>query len=217
MGGYGSGRWGRRLTKGTTDEALRLDVRWLARKGLIVPGAAGSLVVACCQGGEPAGSVAVGYDGGRPGAVVLDYGVRRGEGAPWEPVRELVALARTPCRFGGERPWFRCPGCLGRRAVLFGAGGRFRCRACHGLAYDSTRESARERDRRRADALRRRIGSEPGALDAPGKPKGMHPRTFGRIVAEINARERAAHAASTAEAAALLTRLDGRSGSPTGG
>lgn len=204
MGGYGSGRWGLRPTKGTTDAALRLDVRFLTRAGLIAPGVVGSLVVAWSRGGEPAGTVEVRYDHDRPGEVVLDYGVRRGEDAPWERVRERVPLDRTPCRFGGDRTWFRCPGCGGRRAVLYGAAGRFRCRACHGLAYASTREGEADRHRRRSGDLRRRLGSDPEDVPLPPKPRGMHRRTYGRIVREIAERERASASTFTAKAEALV-------------
>lgn len=208
MGGNGSGRWGWHRAKGTTDPELRLDVRHLARRGLIAPGVVGSLPVAWARGERPAGDILARYDDGRPGEIILEYRVRRSEGAPSEPVRERVGLDRTPCPFGGSRAWFRCPGCLSRRAVLYGAGGRFRCRACHDLVYSSTREAAHERNRRRADVLRRRLGGGPGVFLAPSKPAGMHRRTYERIVAEIAERERAALAAVRADADALLARLD---------
>ncbi len=94
--------------------------------------------------------------------------------------------------------------------MLYGVGGRFRCRACHDLAYSSTREGAYERNRRRADELRRRIGGKPGIFSVPWKPKGMHWRTYERIVAEINAREYDALVAFGAETDALLARTDRR-------
>ena len=141
----------------------------------------------------------------------LEYSVRRGGGTPWEPIRQGVGLDRTPCPYGGSRPWFRCPGCFARRAVLFSVGGRFRCRACHDLAYGSTREGASERHRRRADELRRRIGGEPGLCSVPRKPKGMHRRTYARILAEIAEREYAALVAFSAETDAVMAWLDRKS------
>ena len=51
-----------------------------------------------------------------------------------------VRLTWTPCNFGGQRPWFVCPDCEGRSAVLY-AFPRFRCRACHPLVYASTHRS----------------------------------------------------------------------------
>ena len=39
----------------------------------------------------------------------LTYRVRIG-GGEWEDVNETVRIVRTPCRFGGARPYFVCPG-----------------------------------------------------------------------------------------------------------
>jgi hypothetical protein len=213
MGGYGSGRWGWHRAKTDTDGLLRLDVRWLARQGYLDPGTSGAYAVAWSWGDRPAGDILVRYDGDRPDELVLDYRTRRGEGAPWAPVRERVALDRTPCPYGGSRPWFLCPGCRGRRAALYSVGGRFRCRACHGLAYSSTREGTADRHRRRADELRRRIGCEPGICSVPRKPKGMRWATYERILAETDEREHAALVAAIAETDALFARLERTHGS----
>jgi hypothetical protein len=40
-------------------------------------------------------------------AVMLKYRSRSG-GEDWSDVEQRVAIAWTPCRFGGERPWFVC-------------------------------------------------------------------------------------------------------------
>jgi hypothetical protein len=214
MGGFGSGRWGWHGAKTDTDGLLRLDVRFLARQGYLDPNTSGAYSVAWSRGDRPAGDILVRYDATRPGELVLDYRVRVGEGDPWEPVRETVPLDSSPCRYGGERPWFLCPRCLGRRAVLYGVGDRFRCRACHDLAYSSTREGADERNRRRADELRRRIGCKRGPFSVPLKPKGMHWRTFERIVAEINAREYDALIAFSAETDAMVAQIHRKYGFP---
>ena len=53
--------------------------------------------------------------------------------APW------LALEWTPCNFGGERPWFICPGegCGRRVAILYGPTLPLLCRQCRGLVYAS--------------------------------------------------------------------------------
>ncbi len=212
MGGFGSGRRGWHLAKTVTDGLLKLDVRYLARQGYLDSNTLGVYSVAWSRGDRPAGDILVLFDTDRPDELALDYGVRRGEVTPWESIRERIPLDRTPCPYGGSRPWFLCPRCFGRRAVLFGVGGRFRCRGCHGLAYSSTREGEADRRRRRADELRRRIGCKPGPHSAPWKPKGMHWRTYERIVEEINAREYEAQIAFSAETDALIARLDRKYG-----
>ena len=152
MGGFGSTRWGWRLTRATTDGLLAVDVRVLARGGLLSAGpgfvATGDVTWTCP--GTDAGEVSVEYRGDEAGAAVLAYRTRL-PGGDWRPVRERVGLDRTGCHFGGNRTWFRCPGCDSRVAMLFGVGGLFRCRHCHNLAFASTREAGRRREFRKAE------------------------------------------------------------------
>jgi hypothetical protein len=106
-------------------------------------------------------------------------------GGVWQSVK----CTWTPCNFGGRRAWFVCPamGCGRRVAILYG-GSIFACRHCYRLAYPSQRETDVDRAMRRADAIRRRLGWEPGILNGDGgKPKGMHWRTFERMKAEHDA------------------------------
>ncbi len=214
MGGLGSGRWGWERTRETTEGLLWLDVRYLARRGLfaVKPGHLATDSVEWSRGGKPSGNITVVYAGDDPDAVILDYSVRADAGKPWVPVRERIGLERTPCRYGGSRPWFRCPGCKRRRAVLYSVGGRFRCRGCHDLAYESTREDVGERARRRADKLRRKLGNTggPGWRGVPPKPPRMHWATYQRLVNEILEAEREAMAAWTAEMEKLLAQVERR-------
>jgi hypothetical protein len=130
---------------------LPLDVRQLARDRLLVAG--DWATVNWHRGGELTGTVEVAVSHSDSQAITLHYAVRAGAGR-WEPLQERIPLTSTPCHCGGERVWFVCPSCGGRRAVLYGLGGRFRCRACHDLAYRSMRELAWDRAARRTDKLR---------------------------------------------------------------
>jgi hypothetical protein len=101
-------------------------------------------------------------------------------------VADAIPLVRVPCRFGGTRPYFICPGSLneiacGRRvSKLYAAGRHFRCRHCHQLAYASQDEERWERRLRRANKTRERVilerlGGAPG-LAALCPPKPTTPR-----------------------------------------
>ena len=212
MGGIGSGRWGWERTRETTESLLWLDVRYLARRGLFSarPGQLATDSVEWSRGGKPSGDIRVVYAGDDPDAVMLDYRVRVDASEPWVPVRERVRLERTPCRYGGSRPWFRCPGCGRRRAVLHSVGGRFRCRVCHDLTLASTREDAGERARRRVDTLRRTLGdTERGRWrGVPPKAPRMRWATYQRLVEEILEAEREAPAAWRAEEEKLLAQVE---------
>ena len=75
--------------------------------------------------------------------VILSYRHRRGLGGEWKDVKDPVSLEWTPCNFGGERPWFVCPGVVngkrcGRRvAILYGPRKYFLRRHCYDLRYES--------------------------------------------------------------------------------
>jgi hypothetical protein len=91
-----------------------------------------------------------------------------------------------PCRFGGRRPFFLCPGVVNGlhcgRVNLYCAGKYFLCRHCYRLTYTSRQERAHDRALRQVDKLRMRLGGDPGmASEFPEKPKGMHWRTYERL------------------------------------
>ena len=104
---------------------------------------------------------------------------------------DVVAIEQTECNFGGARPWFLCPDCGRRVAILYGRkierdGSKLpirnrtlKCRQCHDLSYSSQHEEWHQRMRRRAQKIRARIGGKYG-----NKPKRMHWRTYDRLVDE---------------------------------
>jgi len=119
--------------------------------------------------------------------VLLKYR-SRSFGEDWSDVEQRVAVVWTPCRFGGERPWFVCSVAsngvyCGRRVIkLYGAGRLFACRHCYRLAYASQLESAQQRGLWKSQKIRMRLGGSASMLDEfPEKPKGMHWRTYNRL------------------------------------
>jgi hypothetical protein len=104
---------------------------------------------------------------------------------PAQPRTESIILMRTPCHYGGTRPWFCCPGCQQRCAKLYLRRGRFLCRPCHGLGYLSQLEARAERPRLIAHRIRRSLGASSNLLvPFPNKPARMHWRTYYRIRAK---------------------------------
>jgi len=183
MGGMGSGRRWHYGANDTTNDYRALDVRRWKRDGLLTPGRAFGWQWS--RDGEVVASIQVRVETGR---VFLNYRHRSG-GVEWKDENYPVWLDWTPCNLGGQRPWFRCParGCGRRVAILYG-GGIFACRHCYRLAYPSQRETWDDRAARRAERTRARLGWEPGILNGEGlKPKGMHWRTFEKLVAEHDA------------------------------
>jgi hypothetical protein len=183
VGGVGSGSWYRFDKKTTTGECHSLDVRYLHREGLLKPGNWFSL--RWSRAGRETGSIRGAIEGSaRPEKVILLYRHRRGPSGEWEDVSEPVLLFWTACNFGGERPWFICPGagCGRRVAILYGPGRYFLCRHCYDLSYQSQRDNAMYRALHKAQFIRERLGGSANMTEPfPEKPKGMHWKTYERL------------------------------------
>lgn len=182
MGGYGSGRG---PGKTTTESQQRVDIRYLNQKGWLKPGLLLPLSWTCR--GEPSGSITAIVSADR---LTLHYRHRENDGE-WQTVEEPVPLEWQPCRYGGRRAWFRCPGvvngkhCNRRVAVLYGAGKYFLCRHCYGLCYQMQREDRKGRHLLKAQNIRQKLGGSGSMANFfPPKPKGMHWRTYQRLEEE---------------------------------
>ena len=163
-------------TRRTCEDMHRVDVRNVARDGILNTGNLATMT--WIRGGTRTGSM--GFRG-CGGSVELVYRVNG------ESVCESVGLYWTPCNYGGERPWFRCPKCSRRCAVLYG-GPRFWCRSCHALDYRSQRENGEMASARRIKrALKRLKMDTSGSLGTPPRPKGMWHRTYDQQLAEYHA------------------------------
>jgi hypothetical protein len=191
VGGVGSGNRYRFDKKTTTGQCNGLDVRKLYRDGLLKPGT--RFRSSWSRFGRDTGSMG-GFVSGTQ--VILSYRHRRGSGGDWEGVKEPVSLEWTPCNFGGERPWFVCPGvvngvaCCRTVAILYGPGKYFLCRHCYDLRYKSQREDKQVRALRRAQKISTRLGGSVNMMEPfPEKPMGMHHDTYMRLWWEHNRAE----------------------------
>src|SRR5258705_13937720 len=110
---------GRRAEFGrpTCERYRPIDVRDWHRDGNLVPGK--TFDQSWTFGGKPAGTVSIRVTGD---TAVLT-GCWLNESGNWEPVVQRLHITWTGCRFGGQRPWFRCNGLrngtpCGRRVAL---------------------------------------------------------------------------------------------------
>ena len=176
MGGRGSGRTSSfGLMVDQCHEFHSIDLAWLRRRKLLVPGCTSTLT--WLRGGHQTGSIQLGV---QSGCVRLIYR-HKPNGGEWQDVNERIPLIETATGFGGVRQWFQCLSCSRRCRVLYG-GAYFRCRRCIGLRYDTQYEPAFARAATRALKIRERLGSKGGIDDFfPPRPKGMHRRTYERL------------------------------------
>ena len=176
MGGFGSGRYLGMTAKRTTGEYFSIDVRRWKREGFLEPHRTFGWQWHT-QDGRSAASIMVHT---LPDQVILSYRYRR-PGEEWREESYPILLDWTECHLGGKRPWFLCPGC-GRRVALLYVDSLFQCRQCLRLAYQSQREGHLDRLLRRKDKIRKRLGWENGTEYR--KPKGMHWKTYLRLIEE---------------------------------
>ena len=98
---------------------------------------------------------------------------------------DQVSLTTTVPQFGGRRWWFVCPFSGARVGKLFRPAG-VRCfagRKAHGLAYRSQREAGIETSHSRVERAARKLGGRWTLGRAlPRRPKGMHHRTYARLM-----------------------------------
>jgi hypothetical protein len=150
----------------------------LNRSGALVPGSYSNST--WTRGAEPAGDIII---SATEDGVTLLYRSRSGNGE-WINHRERVRVSWERGGFGGQRPFFHCPDCTRRVLHLYGLG-RYLCRHCHRLCYPSQRECDSDRAQRRANRIRVELGGEPGWQNIPSRPKGMHRRTYDRLINKI--------------------------------
>lgn len=178
MGGYGSGR---KFGANCTEDSRSIDIRRWQREGYLATEQ--HLDWVWQRNGEKVASISVEFETGQ---LRLIYSCRK-QGAEWEKLNYPVKLQTSVCYYGGVRYWFTCPlvGCGRRVALLYLGDKYFACRRCYHLAYKSQRKTANDRIIHKADKIREKLNWQRGILNPSGsKPKGMHWKTYRRLVAE---------------------------------
>ena len=160
----------REATHSTCESHHRLDVRELARSGLL----SGSGTITWPDGHH----VTINGDGD---SVALSYDINGKE------FQERVSISKTAVHLGGHRSWFLCPGCNRRIAALYFVM-QFRCRHCHDLRYASQRDTPRFRAISRIQRTRKKLGGSENLLQPrPSRPRYMHAQTYQRLLREEEA------------------------------
>lgn len=165
---YGAGRPG---WHAKTGQFCRLDIGWMKRHGALKPG-----YMATWQWGKDGLSAKLST---HADAVTVSYRFRFREG--WKTVSQEIKLERTPCHYGGERIWLRCPRCH-RRAVHIYLYGWPMCRQCARLVYPSQSEGESERSWRRSRKIERQLAPDGSEWCVGERPKGMRQKTYDRLV-----------------------------------
>lgn len=163
------------------EDTPRVDARAFRDRLRAFPGAVAAWRVGPVTFG---GRIYLEPDGDEAGAIV----------AIFPGGHELARFVVEPARLGGSMVRAECPRCRARGVrYLYVRGRALACRACHGLAWASQRQSPFARSHLSTRRLRAALGleersSEPG--DGPfafvsEKPIGMHYPRFGRMSARL--------------------------------
>jgi hypothetical protein len=111
-----------------------------------------------------------------------------------------VQLTRTACHYGGSRVWFLCPHCHRRTAKLYLHSEGWACRKSLELVYAIQSECRTGRLTNRLHRLQAKLDHE------CFRPKGMHHKTYERILEQIEWADNA----WAASLSGLLGRLMGK-------
>jgi hypothetical protein len=180
MGGRGSGGHN---SKGKLRDVqcARLDVHELALDGMLTLGKRGLLF------GTVWFEVAGGPDAQR---LVVEFPVRSASGERLDPVRQVICCYWRKAHYGGRYLMFLCSECGRSARVLYARYENhhyriwfFTCRNCAGITYQSTMGHRWDRSARRVEKLRARLQWRVGIM--PIKPRGMHTRTYQRILGTV--------------------------------
>ena len=101
--------------------------------------------------------------------------------------RVSVALDWRPCRFGGLRAYFICPGCQRCTVNLAVWASGLRCGPCANVTYQKRWDTDLTRRVKAANEVSAKLGCSTW-IDKPERPKGMHRRTFERLLCERDRR-----------------------------
>ena len=111
-------------------------------------------------------------------AIRLDYSFR-GKSYGYD-----VGITTSSCHYGNYRYWFNCPNCNKRVGVLYCAG-LYVCRHCIGANYATQLMQPIDKLFRKVAKIRHRLQWQQGIANGHGsRPKGMHRKTYDRLVSE---------------------------------
>jgi hypothetical protein len=180
MGGWGSGR---QYGGPVAEECFRVDLPWMLRERLALPGCHRGGTISWSCGGQHSGSISYQADMIDPDNAWLILIYTRGTGSDAEKVRQEIRLTCTTPNYGGRRWWMICPYRGHRVSILYkpGNGDRFASRKAWRVQYKSQRASDRDKPFEALFKIQKRLGCREGWEMPIRRPKGMWHRTYARL------------------------------------
>ena len=180
MGGPGSGTWYRSDKKDHVRSRPYVDIRFLNQQECLFSGAQYQLT----WKGEQDGSCMSALCRVIGDGLVIEYEYLDANGDQ-HTYQNVIDFDFTPCNFGGRRTWLTCPSCQQRVAVVYRSQLGFSCRRCCDLTYLSKRDHQLHRLIQKAKLIHVKVGGTGDiTCQFPSKPKGMHWRTYWRLLGQ---------------------------------
>lgn len=185
MGGRGSGSWTRWGKRANTDNASRLDINRMVKQGAIPRAGwcSGLWVWSDKETGKQNSSIS--YEANTNDKDDLYLRVYYTLKHQNKEMDYKIRIVRTRPNYGGERFWFICPakGIRVSKLYLPYGGDMFASRQAYRLKYGSQSETSHDRALRKKWKL---LAKFDDYLDLPMRPKGMHQKTYERLLAEYD-------------------------------
>jgi hypothetical protein len=121
--------------------------------------------------------------------LVLEFPIKSISGDRLNPARQIICCYWRKAHYGGRYLMFLCSECSRSARVLYARYFYdricfFNCRQCAGITYQSTMGHRWDRSARRIEKLRARLEWQ-AAGTVPIRPRGMHERTYQRILGAL--------------------------------
>jgi hypothetical protein len=186
MGGIGSGSWYRWSKKTYVDDCRCIDIsRMLKTKAIVPCGWKIGNWIWKDSSGETLSTI--GYEANTidPESAYLELKYKIVDSQ--EAVDYKVKLSRSPASFNGFRWWFICPHTQKRVTKLYLPYGakRFLSRHAYNLSYASQSKGFADRQISKKWKIVRKTDGD----SYPVRPKGMHKKTFEKIMDEFYVQE----------------------------
>jgi hypothetical protein len=174
-------------SKGQVEKQPFLDIRELKRRDVLLSGKSTTFTIT------------------RNGRLVGRLSVMSGpDGLSWnyqsaDPHQEAgssggqIEIVDTACHFGSTRPWFRCPLCHKRVAILYFTDSDLICRSCGHFNYASQQLTALDYKLKQVASRRAKLGAGDmffHKLSRIEKPKHIRYTTYIQRLVELHRLER---------------------------
>ena len=174
--------------KGQVEKQLCLDIRALQRRDALITGRSTTLAFfrndrLVCQL----------FVTSNAGSISWSYRSAADNGRKKDPCSNEVEVINTPCYFGGTRPWFSCPSCHKRAAILYFVSSKLVCRTCGHFNYASQQMTDLDYKLKQVAAHRSKLKAGDmffHKLSRIEKPKHMRYTTYLQILGELHLLER---------------------------